>query len=247
MKIGIKILTILTILIGCISATDKTDNLIEQVDYGQMIEEYLRTKRIEPTIVFNNEGQNDFDILEHTISWRELEKGVEITIDGYSITTTDKVTSNPVWDTGIDSVNFANYLQQVKVYEDYSLIGLALTYTPCIGLGCGVNYQIIYDLKTKRQSYFGRFKTGFEFELYNFNSDGNADYLSKTFFGRNAQGVDTTEFVMYTQTENGYFEEFKTDNQAKFWFKHIYTESQTDLNNEGFEEKWIAKINKNGS
>src|SRR5690606_31303865 len=117
-----KILTILTILFSCISATDKTDNSIEQVDYGKMIEDYLRTKTIEPTVVFNNDGRNEIDLLEHKISWRQLEKGIEIIVDGYTITTSDKVTSNAVWDSGVDSVNFANFLHQVKIYEYDSLI-----------------------------------------------------------------------------------------------------------------------------
>ncbi len=246
MKQTIKILTVLTIFISCISATIKTNNATEKVDYGQMIEEYLKTKAIEPTLLIENLDKNELDLLKHKINWRKLDKGIEITIDGQTITTSSKVTSNAVWDSGIDSVNFANYLQQVILYEPESLIGFVLTYTPCTGLGCGVNYQIIYDLKTGKQTYFGRFRTGFEFQLYDFNSDDRPDYLSKTFYGRNAQGIDTTEYVLYSQTKNGDFEEFKTDKQERFWFKHIYSEFQTDLNNEGFEEKWIEKINKNG-
>lgn len=246
MKPTIKIFTVLTILIGCISATNKIDNSTEKVDYGQMIEEYLQTKTIEPTVVFNNDGRNKIDLLEHKISWRDLEKGIEITVDGHTFTTSDKVTSNAVWDSGVDSVNFANFLQQVKIYEYESLIGFVLTNTPCTGLGCGVNYQIIYDLKTKKQSYFGRFRTGFQFELYNFNADDRPDFLSKTFYGRNAQGIDTTEFVLYSQAQNGGFEEFGTEEQPKFWFKHTYTEFQLNLDNEKFEENWIEKINKNG-
>ena len=233
-------------MISSISATYKTDNSTEKVDYGQMIEKYLRTKTIEPTLVIENVDINELDLLKHKISWVELEKGLEITVDGQTITTSDKVTSNAVWDSGVDSVNFANCLQKVSLYEPESLIGFVLTSSPCTGLGCGVNYQIIYDLKTGKQTYFGRFRTGFEFQLYNFNSDERPDYLSKTFYGRNAQGIDTTEYVLYSQTKNGVFEEFKTDKQEKFWFKHIYTELQTDLNNERFEEKWIEKINKNG-
>ncbi len=233
------------ILIICISVTNQTANSTGKVDYGQMIQEYLLTKIIEPTVVFNNDGREEIDLLNRKISWRDLENGVEITVDGHTFTTSDKVTSNVVWDSGVDSVNFANFLQQIKIYEFESLIGFVLIMTPCNGLGCSVNYQIIYDLKTKKQTYFGRFRTGFEFQLYNFNADQQPDYLSKTFYGRNAQGIDTTEFVLYSQTKDGDFKKFKADNQDKFWFKHIYTEFQTDLNNEGFEEKWIERINKN--
>lgn len=246
MKPIIKILTILTILISCISATNKTDYSTEKVDYGQMIQEYLQTKTIEPTFVIENVDKNEFDLLKHKISWIELEKGLEITVDGQTITTSDKVTSNAVWDSDVDSVNFANYLQKVSLYESESLIGFVLTSSPCTGLGCGVNYQIIYDLKTGKQTYFGRFRTGFEFQLYNFNSDEMPDYLSKTFYGRNAQGIDTTEYVLYSQTKNGDFEIYGTGKQQKFWFKHTYSEFQQNLDNEKFEENWIEKINKNG-
>jgi len=241
----IKILTILTTLISYISATNKKDISTEMIDYSQLIEEYLKTKIIEPTLVIENIDKNKFDLLDHKISWIALEKGLKITIDGQSITTSNKVTSNVVWDTGVDSVNFANNIQQASLYEQESLIGFVLTGSPCTGLGCGVNYQIIYDLKTGKQTYFGRFRTGFEFQIYNFNSDRKPDYLSKTFFGRNAQGIDTTLYVLYSQTENGNFEVFGTGEQKRFWFKHTYTEFQQNLDNENFEENWIEKINKN--
>lgn len=212
-----------------------------------MIERYLESKTIEPTLVFNNDGRNKFKLLEHKLSWEwdKVNNDIEITIDGYTFSTKDKVTSNVVWDSGVDSINFANYLQQVKIYEPDSLIGLVLINSPCTGLGCGVNYQIIYDLSTHKQTYFGRFRTGFEFDLYNFNSDNKPDYLSKTFFGRNTKGIDVTRFVLYSKSNNGTFKKFSTQKQKSFWFEHIYTEFHTDLKNEGFKENWIEKINKN--
>ena len=109
---------------------------------------------------------------------------------------------------------------------------------------------MIYDLKTKRESYFGRFRTGFEFELYDFNQDSKIDFLSKTFYGRNEQMIDTTEFTMYSQTKNGNFQEFRTVEQNRFTFKHIYPqiypERDKDSLKEEFVENWIEKINNNG-
>jgi len=245
MKTSTRILTIMIILVGCSFVTTQETNQSQRNDYSQIIDNYLRTKMIEPTLRFNNDGRKEFQLLQHKISWKELEKGIEITIDGNSVNTCGKQTSNAVWGSGVDNVN-VNYLQQVNIYEDECLMGFVLTYIPCTGLGCSVNYQLIYDLKTKQESYFGRFRTGFEFELYNFNSDKKPDYLSKTFYGRNALGVDTTEFVLYSKTEHGTFEEFKSANQERYWFKHIYSELHADLNNERFIEKWIEIINKNG-
>jgi hypothetical protein len=245
MKTTFKI-PILIVLLSCLPVTQKTENQSERNNFGQIIDEYLRTNLIDPTLIFNNDGRKEFILLQHNISWKELEEGIEITVDGNVISTSDKETLNPVWGSGVGKVNFANYLQQVKIYENEYLVGFVLTNVPCTGLGCGVNYQIIYDLKTKRQSYFGRFRTGFEFELYNFNSDNKPDYLSKTFYGRNALGIDTTEFVLYSKTADGNFEEFKSANQEKYWFKHIYSEFNSELHNEKLEEKWIEEINKNG-
>ncbi|MGB1204245.1 MAG: hypothetical protein ACPG5B_01295 [Chitinophagales bacterium] len=185
----------------------------------------------------------EIKLLDYKINWRKKERGIEITIDGHTINTADKVTLNPVWGSGVDSVNFANFLKEVKVYETAQLVGFVLTNTPCTGLACDINYQLIYDLKSQKESYFGRFRTGFEFELYHFNADDFPDYLSKTFYGRNAQQIDTTEFVMYSQTENGDFQQFQTATQSKYWFKHICSVSNDDFENESFEEHWVEKIN----
>ncbi len=245
MKPLLKLITVLTFLVSCIAATTRSDNPIQEIDYSQIIDEYLKTKIIEPTVVFNNDGRKELDLLEHKLSWRKLKKGIEITIDAYIIRTTDNVTSNIVWGSTKDNVNFANQVQRVIIYKEYQLIGFVLTNAPCTGLGCHVNYQIIYDLTSRKETYFGRFRTGSEFELYDFNSDNRPDYLSKTFFGSNTQGVNTTEFVLYSQTTNGDFSKFESEEQKRFWFKHTYTASQRYLNNEKFEEEWIEKIDKN--
>lgn len=232
---------------ACMPSNDRTVETIKPIDYNAIIEEYLDTKTIEPTVVFNNNGHNEFDFLGLEISWQKLKKGIEINVDGHSIKTFDKTTSNTVWNAGVDSVNFANFLSQVKIYESDSIIGFVLTSTPCSGLACSVNYQMIYDLRTKKTTFFGRFRTGFEFELYNFNSDNRPDYLSKTFSGRNETGVDTTKFVLYSRMEDGEFREFTAKNGLKYTFMHSYTEFHKDLNNEYFEENWIEKINQSNN
>ncbi len=228
------------------SCSNKDKQSLKQIDYSEIIEDYLESKVIKPTIVFGTRIDHtyryEFQLLEHKLSWKPLKKGIEITIDGYKISTSDKVTLNPVWGSGRDSVKFSNTLSEVHIFEEDSLIGFITTNAPCSGLGCGVNYQIIYDLKTKKESYFGKFRTGFEFNLYHFNTDNRPDYLSTTFRGRNEQSIDTTKYVMYSQTDKGYFEQFKSNEQDKFWFTHIYSEFHQDLNNEKFKESWIERI-----
>lgn len=214
------------------------------VDYGEMIDAYLQTKIIDPTIVFNNTGLGECQLQNHLVSWQETDSGIEINIDGHEINLWDKSTLNTVWGSGVDDVNFANYINQVQLFAEDSILTFVFTNWPCNGLGCGVNYQLIYDLKSKRESYFGRFRTGIECHLYHFNEDQKPDYLSKTFNGRNIIGVDTTLFVMYSQTKEGNFTIFSNDQQKVFSFSYAYTEFHSDLDNEYFEESWIERINK---
>ena len=62
--------------------------------------------------------------------------------------------------------------------------------------------------------------------------------------------IDTTEFIMYSQTEKGNFQQFRTEGQNRFAFKHIYPQIYPERNKdslrEEFEENWIENINING-
>ena len=103
-------------------------------------------------------------------------------------------TLNDVWN-GKDSLNYANQISKIKYYKDLNKILLLLDFDMCTGLGCSVNYQIIYDLKTKNIQPFGRFRTGDDMNIYKI--DNVNYYLSKTFHGRNAQLKDTIFFDLY--------------------------------------------------
>ena len=251
MKSVIKLTFVLLLIFSC-SKEQKTKSEIitKKIDYGIIISEYLESKKYEPTVIFNNpydiNKKSSIRLLENEISWSEKDNALEIIINGTKINTFDKVTLNNNWGNSVDSVNFANNVRQIKLYESESLLGFVLTNKPCTGLGCSVNYQLMYNLKTKSESYFGRFRTGFELELYDFNQDSKIDFLSKTFYGRNEQMIDTTEFILYSQSEKGSFQEFKTKKQRRYSFKHIYPQIYPDRNKdsilEEFEENWIEKI-----
>lgn len=103
-------------------------------------------------------------------------------------------TINVVWSEK-DSVSYANEITEIKYYEPLNLLLIKLGFYPCTGLGCGVNYQLIYNMKTKETHAFGRFRTGFDMNLYSIENRNY--YLSKTFYGRNAQLKDTIYFQIY--------------------------------------------------
>lgn len=249
-KFKINLISILILVFSC-SEKKNTETKIEKEknEFRTIISEYLELKKLEPTIVFNNASNPNkkfaAKLLDNEISWSEKNNAIEIIINEVKLNTADKVSLNNTTNNRTDSINFANNIKQIKLYESDSLIGFLLTYEPCTGLGCNVNYQIIYDLKTKSESYFGKFKSEFEFELYDFNQDSKIDYLSNTFYDKNEKMVNTIEYIMYSQAEKGNFEEFKSKDHKKYSFKYSYPQiyENNDSTKEKFTENWIEPIN----
>lgn len=60
----------------------------------------------------------------------------------------------------------------------------------------GDKKQLDYSNVVSLIHYFGRFKTGFDMELYNYNDD-KPYYLSKSFNGRNIEGIDTIRYELF--------------------------------------------------
>lgn len=211
--------------------------------YEEVIENYLGGKILQPTFIYdvgalhvNSEGSTD--LLDHHIEWRPLNNGIQITVNEDSFSTGDKITQNFVSGPMVDSVNFANSVGAIKFYQEYSLIGFSLNYSPCTGIGCSVAYQIIYDLETQQQSYFGTFRSNGQFELYDFNHDKIPDFLSKSYYGgNNPEGIDTILYECYSQTAQRTFKKHK-----EYWFRHIYKEKPGDPESDQFDESWIERI-----
>jgi hypothetical protein len=162
-----------------------------------VFESNLSSNKIKPTFSTNLDSLSFFD-KTLKIKTASTKNNLTIYINGNKIETKKLETINNVW-SGKDSVNFANQISQIDYYNDLKLLLLELDFYPCTGIGCGVNYQLIYDLKTKKVYPFGRFRTGFDMSLYKI---GNRNYyLSKTFNGRNEQLKDTIYFELYDITE----------------------------------------------
>ncbi len=242
------IIVVVFLLYSCSqNALEKNNrsNQTESNKYERIIESYLEPRRIEPSVIVNDISQQRINFMDIELNWKHKQGGgLEIVVNGDVIDTKQAVTLNNVWGVGKDSVNFANQLHQVKYYrsDEYRLLGLVLTYSPCTGLGCGVNYQLLYDLTGKQVNYFGRFRTGFDLDLYNFSSPKEVDYLSKTFYGRNVSLIDTTEFEIYRRQKNGRFEIVTNSSGNKYYFRHIYSQ-EIDTIPDSFEEKWMSNIN----
>ncbi|GGA87154.1 hypothetical protein GCM10008015_29760 [Flavobacterium palustre] len=195
----------------------------------ELFEFELKSNIIKPTFSTITDSVSFFDS-KLKIKTIKNKNHFQIKINGNKIETDKYLTLNDVWNKK-DSINYANQISQVKYYKPLNLLILQLDFYPCTGLGCAVNYQLIYDLSSKKTYPFGRFRTGFDMNLYKFKND--IYYLSKSFYGRNAQLKDTIIYNLYKikpksipQRDEKYF--------AKFTYEDENYENETS-----FTRKWI--------
>lgn len=241
---------LLTVLNACNS---KTENKLTELKTQEnkvafsrdKLDYYFDLYEIKPAIaISNSEGnQTQVQLLSHTIKWLNTDDETKIKINNDLFSLKDKATLNIVWE-NIDSVDFANNWDEMKFYKinDRELIGIRMSFEPCTGLGCSVNYFLIYDLQTKSKNFFGTFRTDNKLALYNFGNDDKLDYLSKTFNG-DAHGSTPMEFVyeLYSMEDNGRFIQQKNSTGQ------VYQIKQTTFPNdatkaETFEQRWIMRI-----
>ncbi len=247
----------LTTLVSCADkkpnngTAQATDTLVTKAEIINNDNIYDRLKRhfelyrIKPSIEINNTEGNktDIQLANHRIKWFDSEDETKIKIDNDLFTLKDKATLNIVWDNK-DSVDFANNWDEIKLFKhkDKEYIGIRMTFAPCTGLGCGVEYFLIYDVATKSKSFFGTFRTDDNLELFDFSNDDKVDYLSKIFSG-DAHGSTPMEFIyeLYSMDTNGQFKEQKDNSGLKYQIKHTTFPNDTTKTDK-LSEHWIAKI-----
>lgn len=155
----------------------------------------------------------------------------------------DKATLNIVWDK-IDSVDFVNDWDEIKLfkYNNRELIGIRMSFQPCSGLACMVDFFLIYDVLTKTKSFFGTFHTDNDLELFDFKNDDKLDFVSKTFHG-DPNGSTQMDFIyeLYSLDSDGHFIEQKNNNGLTYHLKYTTFPNDSTLANK-FEQDWITKI-----
>ena len=241
----------LAILTSCNNKTEnKATDLKTQANKASSFDRdrldyYFDEYEIKPSIAVNNtEGnQTEVQLSKHKIKWLNTDDETKIKIDNDLFTLKDKSTLNIVWDNK-DSVDFANNWDEMKLYKinDRELIGIRMSFKPCTGLGCSVDYFLIYDLQTKTKNFFGTFRTDNKLALYKFNNDDKLDYLSKTFSG-DAHGSTPMEFIyeLYSMENNGHFMQQKNSSGQTYQIKQTTFPNDT-TKTETFEQRWLTEI-----
>jgi hypothetical protein len=221
---------------------EQPKSIIENISIDKRLENYFYDYEIEPSIIINNtKGDQTFiELGKHKINWIDTEDETRIKIDNDLFTLKDKVTLNNVWGSK-DSIDFANNWDEIKLFEsnERELIGIRMSFKPCTGLGCSVDYYLIYDVKTKTKNFFGQFRVDRKMALYHFDSD--LSFVSKTY--RDSANNSKIEFIyeLFSIDKQGQFKERKNANGFTYQIKHS-TFPYDSIRAETLEQNWIQRI-----
>jgi len=252
------IIIILTISVSCdnkktnsatIQQTEKqltkAEFLVIETAILDKLKQHFEAHKIKPSVQINNtEGnQTDIQLANHKIKWFDKDDETKIKIDNDLFTLKDKVTLNNV-NYGKDSVDFSNNWDEIKLYKhnDREYIGIRMSFAPCVGLGCSVDFFLIYDVKTKTKNFFGTFRTDRELELFNYGNDDKIDFVAKTHNG-SANGSTPIEriYELYSMDTNGQFKVQKDSSGLTYQIKHTFFPNDTTKTDK-LTEHWITKI-----
>lgn len=252
------IIIILTISVSCdnkktnsatIQQTEKqltkAEFLVIETAILDKLKQHFEAHKIKPSVQINNtEGnQTDIQLANHKIKWFDKDDETKIKIDNDLFTLKDKVTLNNV-SYGKVSVDFSNNWDEIKLFKhnDREYIGIRMSFAPCVGLGCSVDFFLIYDVKTKTKNFFGTFRTDRELELFNYGNDDKIDFVAKTHNG-SANGSTPIEYIyeLYSMDTNGQFKVQKDSSGLTYQIKHTFFPNDTTKTDK-LTEHWITKI-----
>jgi len=216
------------------------------------IKRYLAKHEIKPIAMVTNDdpeyfesGEEEFVLGKNKIVWITNNREIDVKINGDRFSLKNKFSLNKLEkdeSREVDRVDFANQLSQAKLYKVHGreLIGIKMDNVPCTGIGCSAAFYLIYDLKTKRKSFFGTYKTPLvEIALYDFRRNGSIDFLSATYSGGSNGVAEEIHNIhhLYTMNNKGFFRL-----QKPYYFKRTFTADNYVEIDSRFRQNWIEEI-----
>lgn len=230
--------------------------IMHKITVREGLEDYFIGTEIRPRVIVNNIDAEEFRyggeiaVGDYRIKWTgSYKEETKIDIAGDVFPLNGKLSLNHLETDPNDEmreVDFANMWDQVKLYEfgDRKLMGISMSNFPCTGIGCGVSFFLIYDLKTKNKTFFGGYRIPGELKLFDFGNDGTVDYLCGIYSG-DPHGVAreiSNIYELYTMDENGNFQLRHDKNGKKYFIKRTFNAKTSDEIDRKFETNWLEEI-----
>lgn len=214
--------------------------------FTERLEDHFSRYRIEPQVIVNNtDDRTEIDFLGHQIKWQDNDKETRFIIDNKQFSLKNEITRNEMVNAEKLDVDLANNWSQIKLYNYGSseIIAIKMNYSPCTGIGCSVDYYLIYNITTKTTNYFGNFGIDNMFDnelsLYNFQ-DGKISFVSKS-------SIDEPEvkhviYELYAMDNKGQFQIQKRPNGKKYSIEESFGANNYNSPPISFKQDWIIKI-----
>ena len=153
---------------------------------------------IRPDLVFNNKDHDlglvrsktrTIAVANHRISWittvSKNDVRSAIRIDNETIQLKGQLSINNADGDAKIEMDLVNDWDQIKFYKlaDREIIGISLSPSNCTGLMCSVSAQLLYDLSSRKKSFFGAYQTDREVKLYRYGSDDTPFFVGRSFEG----------------------------------------------------------------
>ncbi len=215
---------------------------------------YFSGREVEPKLIINNVDENQVAIrfANHAVNWLNTEKETKIKIDNDLISLKGKFTLNKVAYGDVDEVDFVNNWSQIKYFarndSEEEIVIIRMSFDPCTGMACGVNYFLVYDLRRKTKNFFGTFRSNHDISLCNFSCDTSSRsgyyFLSKSYaeeLPRTERQVSIT-YELFALTKDGRFLLQRDATGQPYYIKHTFSEGDTAAVKETMRAHWFERI-----
>ncbi len=233
----------------------KIESNQHKANVEEKLKKYLSNREIKPSVVINNdyagadaEREEVIKVSKHKVIWIYSYKETKIKINDDIFTLKDKSSLNKADGDGKIDSEIVNSWDEIKLFKrnNRELIGISMSRDFCTGLMCSVSFYLIYDLKTKSKTFFGKFRTDTELKLYDFKNNGSIDFLSTTNVSfSKTSGIEYSHiYEIYALDDKGNFNLQSDSNQKPYFIKRVFSsdsEEEKELD-EKFEQNWIEEI-----
>lgn len=233
---------------------------------NERLTKYFELNETKSTQIINNTENNHswesrselIMIGDRKVEWTDkvekLKSESFIKIDGQAIPFNGIQSINEADENRKIQMEMVGEWRQVKLYKLYrqEILGITIGPRSCTGLMCGVAAQILYDVNTKKATFFGTFRSDEELRLFRFTNEEVFYFLAKRFDGDpHGEEEASVTYSAYQLKTNGDFELSKNAAGKPYFIKHTYYPDVFDTRSKKFtaatkadifEQNWIEKI-----
>jgi len=250
----------------CNAQVVKQTNQCEPFIY-ERLRNYFDINELSPTQVINNDldlgrwesRTQKVSIGNQTIEWIdevEARRGAKssLRINGELIPLGGKETINAPDEDRKLKLSVANQWNQIKLYRigEQILIGISMGPRMCTGLMCSVGVQLWYDVRSKRKTFFGTYRSDSDVRLFRWREK---IYTVTTNFQGDPNRVTSPgimRYEMYGLESAGHFQFEKDTRGIPYFIKHtqyIDTElkggesvRQKQAQMDSLEQNWVEDV-----